>query len=97
MRASKSNIALRVGGILLVMSLLFPPWAYTYSSSSGNSHRRPAGYGLLFDPPSPTTRFLAAGIVLDWSRLTAQIGVIALLTGGVWFPRRDADQSGEAD
>lgn len=98
MRAAKSNSALRVGGIFLALSLLFPPWAYTYQTTGISQVRKPAGYGFLFVPPSPKApSHNYYGIVLDWSRLTAQIGLIALLTGGAWFAFRHADQLREAD
>ena len=92
MPVAESNSVLRVGGILLTLSLLFPPWAYTYQTTGISEVRKPAGYGFLFVPPSPEGSHYAKGIVLDWSRLTAQIGLIGLLTGGAWFAFRHANQ-----
>ncbi len=98
MLADKSNIPLFVGGILVALSLLFPPWAYTFQDTGISQVRKPASYHFLFAPPAPEDpSYPYYGIVLDWSRLVAQIGVIGLVAGGTWFALRHSGQSEEAD
>ena len=97
MREAKNHVALFIGGGLIAVSLLFPPWASTYQTQGISQVRRPAGYGFLLAPPSPQSNSNRYGITVDWSRLAAQIGVIALLVGGAWFATRHLGPSEDAD
>ena len=83
------SLVLLVGGALIVASLLFPPWAYTFQTAGISQVRKPAGYGFVLAPPTPehleNGDDVLFGIVLDWSRLTAQVAALALLTTGGWL------------
>jgi len=80
------SVILLIGGALIVASLLFPPWAYTFQRAGLSQIRKPAGYGFLLTPPVPESEeSYAFGIVLDWSRLSAQVVALTLLTAGAWF------------
>jgi hypothetical protein len=83
-----SEIAVIIGGALIVISLLFPPWLYTFQTRGISQVRKPAGYGFLLAPPAPEHDNVIYGISLDWSRLSAQVVMLALLTAICWFGAR---------
>ena len=47
--------AVLFGLLLVAMMALYPPWIYTFNRPGAPTTTRPAGYHLLFDPPSPNT------------------------------------------
>lgn len=73
---------------------LWPPWVYTEYRASVV---RPAGYHLIFAPPSPDSDRHADGVRIDTGRLLLQWTVLAAVVGALapWRYRRDAADAGE--
>ena len=95
MNNQQSRVSLRVvsvGAAFLVASLLFPPWSFTYQREGISQIRKPAGYAFLLNPPTPQTENILCGIVLDWSRLGAQLLAITVTTGAVWYVCQEIDK-----
>ena len=77
---------------LFILSCLFPPWQGTvdttafsrgggFGSEPGVHSRKPAGYSLLFDPP---TQSADSGVQIDFGRLFLEWAALATVTGMVW-------------
>jgi hypothetical protein len=62
---------------VFILTCLFPPW-----QSTGNRYRghEPAGYSLIFIPPSE----YYGGIQIDFGRLFIEWAALAAITGIVW-------------
>ena len=69
----KQLIILWIGIGIVILSILFPPWAV---KSGGVQHF--LGYGFLFCPPLDVAS-------IEWSRLTAEILIIVLLAAGAFY------------
>lgn len=72
----------------LILTCLFPPWLYTFDAQATHS-RKPAGYSLLFSPPTnpdstgEDARFF--GVQLDFGRLFIEWIALAAMTGTGWL------------
>ena len=85
MHMNKSQkITLSLAGIALVINLLFPPWVYTFQTQGISQVRNPAGYALIFAPPSSLERSYLHGVAIDTSRL-AVLSFLVIVAGGVCF------------
>jgi hypothetical protein len=89
----KSNVTLLVGGTLLVLCLLFPPWSFTYQSAGISQVRKTAGYGFLLTPPELEGESIRSGVAIDWSRLILQVVAIAISTGWAWLILKHAGRN----
>lgn len=63
---------------------LCPPWVYT---GFGTSVVRPAGYHLVFAPPTPESDRWADGVRIDGTRLLLQWAVLAAVVGALMIRR----------
>lgn len=82
---NKSQIVtLLLAGSALIINLLFPPWTYTFQMQGVSQVREPAGYALIFAPPSPRQSSYLHGVGIDASRLTVQSSLV-IVAGGVVF------------
>lgn len=75
----RQRIALLVGGVLVVASLLFPPWEITYSQASAPQMTRPAGRMFLLTAAS-MSEDPKVGLRLAIEQIVAQLLAIALGT-----------------
>lgn len=94
---SEQNKILLMGGLIVALMVLFPPWVYFDNDSS---RRSPAGYHFILTPPplksplemfgTPKIRFpTLLRVYVDWYRLIAQLlvtipfvaGLVLLLAG----------------
>ena len=73
---------------IIVLMALFPPWTYTFSPPGAARTENPAGYAFLMTPPPPESSSHVAGVGLDVTRLALQIGIVALISGGLLVFRR---------
>ena len=71
-----------LGTTAFVLSGLFPPWIYTLNPPGARPTENPAGYHLIFDPPTPATKLRLAGIQIDYTRLLIQWAVIGVVVAG---------------
>lgn len=86
----KQRACIKVGFLLLVLATLFPPWTYSYRTSSLGLPRLPtlsglrsnsssgSSYGFLFRPPS-------GGARVDLNRLFVEWVLIALVTSAFFL------------
>ena len=85
--ANKTALIL-ICGVAAAM-LMFPPWQYTTNLPRGGGvARSPAGYTFVFEPPRPQKSSAYYGVELDWLRLVLQLGVVAMIAGGIFVFRR---------
>ena len=72
---------------IFVLTCLFPPWQYTVdrNGSYGYHSRKPAGYSLLFNPPTNPDRIYGNGVQVDFGRLFLEWTALAAVTGVVWI------------
>lgn len=76
MRINQKQKYAMIGGLLLiVVMVLFPPWAKYISR---DSDYLPAGYGFIADPP---TADIGVFVKIDVTRLSFQILTVFALTG----------------
>ena len=78
------KIILSLAGIALVINLLFPPWVYTFQTQGISQVRNPAGYALIFAPPSSRQSNYLHGVAIDTGRLAVQ-SFLVIVAGGVCF------------
>lgn len=79
------TITLSLAGITLIINLLFPPWVYTFQTQGISQVRNPAGYALIFAPPSARQTMGGSnlhGVAIDTSRLGVQ-SFLVIVAGGV--------------
>ena len=77
----KQKVVFWLGIIVFALMGIFPPWRYTFAAlDRGGGMSKPAGYGFIFDPPTPLQDFPPFGIVLDGSRLMVQWLMVAAFT-----------------
>ena len=79
-----------LGAIAFVASGLFPPWVSTFNPPGGGVSETPAGYRLIFDPPSYSgagARYLG-GVRIDYGRLLIQWAMIGAVVAGAISLRR---------
>jgi hypothetical protein len=76
----KQKMALIIGGVLLALMALFPPWIQTFSYETTRSEVA-IGYSPLFMPPKPERDAPVYGVMVDSVRWTTQLLVTAFLTG----------------
>ena len=88
----RQKACLQVGFLVLIASALFPPWTYSYRSSSGlprlprlptlagsrSDNSAASSYGFLFHPPF-------GGARVDVNRLFVEWVLIALVTSGLFL------------
>ena len=67
-----------LSGAVLVLSLLFPPWMYTFQIGGISQVTVPAGYASVFKPPQPRESGYVHGVAIDTSRLVVQSLAIAV-------------------
>lgn len=77
-------ITLSLAGIALIINFLFPPWVYTFQAQGISQVRNPAGYALIFTPPSARHSNILNGVAVDTARLVAQ-SFLVVVAGGVSF------------
>lgn len=82
------KIILAVGTTAIVFMGLFPPWSYTLDYKSAK-RTRPAGYSIIFAPPSPEQESPIYGVQIDTRRLLVQwIIVLAGTCGGTMLLKK---------
>jgi hypothetical protein len=71
---SKQKTVSIFGIIVIIGMCIFPPWTYTYKSSSTYSET-PAGYSFIAEPPRQRTDVHKTknGVKIDTNRLLIQI------------------------
>jgi hypothetical protein len=88
----RQKACLQVGFLVLIASVLFPPWTFSYRSSSGlprlprlptlagsrSDNSAASSYGFLFHPPF-------GGARVDVNRLFVEWVLIALVTSGLFL------------
>jgi TPR repeat protein len=85
------------GMLMVVLCGLFPPWQYTADRNGayGYHSHNPAGYQLLFAPPTNPDRSVGHGVQIDFGRLFLEWAALAVVTGMVWVivikPARQRD------
>jgi hypothetical protein len=77
---SKQRNILVVGIVLFILAGVVPPWKYTNKLKGGYSEK-PAGYSLIFLPPSPEEEDFRFGVKIDWGRLAIQWTVLVVGIG----------------
>src|ERR1017187_48672 len=83
-----------------ILTGLFPPWQFTTDKDSVNGgriafsyvppsqgvhSRKPAGYSLLFTPPTNPDNSEGNGVQIDLGRLILEWAVLSAITGAVWI------------
>ena len=86
--------------VVFILTGLFPPWQYTTDKDSVNGgkegfgfvppsqgvhSRKPAGYSLLFSPPTNPDGSAGNGVQIDFGRLFIEWAVLAAITGTFWI------------
>src|SRR5262249_40476623 len=84
-RGPARSIVIYAGALALAISLLFPPWVYTFQTPGMGQVRVPAGYALLFAPPLPRYDNGRDGVELDAWRLLVQTGLILVVGAVAWW------------
>jgi hypothetical protein len=97
-----------------ILTGLFPPWQFTTDTDSVNGgkrdafsyqppsqgvhSRKPAGYSLLFTPPTNPDTSAGNGVQIDFGRLSLEWALLAAITGIVWLlvvkPARSREDMG---
>jgi hypothetical protein len=88
----KQRKILAVGSAIFLITVLFPPWVFTFDANgnSGGHSRKPAGYSSVFSPPEPKTQGswvdTRSGVELDgkklcleWLGLAGALGLALLI------------------
>jgi len=85
-RIGAQKFILLCGILMVVLCGLFPPWQYTADRNGayGYHSRNPAGYQLLFSPPTNPDRSVGHGVQIDFGRLFLEWAAMAAVTGMVW-------------
>jgi hypothetical protein len=55
--------------LLLLATMLFPPWAYTFEPPGAAATKKPAGLAFILEPPQPESSHPACGVEIDLARL----------------------------
>jgi len=82
--------------VAFILIGLFPPWQFTTDKDSVGGHefvppsqgvhsRKPAGYSLLFTPPTNPDSSAGNGVQIDYGRLFIEWSALAAITGTVWI------------
>jgi hypothetical protein len=82
---SKKKI-LVVAAVSFALTGIMPPWQFTADRNGnyGFHSRQPAGYALIFDPPTNPEHTAGNGVQIDYGRLFLEWAVLAVATGMVW-------------
>ena len=75
-------VVMWVGIGLIVLMGVYPPWVNTIRGA-GIYAEMSLGYHVITDPPSPLGNPRANGIKLDTPRLALQVGLVAVVSGGL--------------
>ena len=70
---------LKVGVLLVVGNILFPPWTHTVNAKGIHSEK-PAGYQFIFEPPWPERAGVQYGVRIDINTLLLQIFAVFLIS-----------------
>lgn len=72
---------------LFILTCLCAPWQYTadVNGNDGYHSRQPAGYALIFDPPTNPHRTIGSGVQIDFSRLFLEWAVLVAAGGTVYL------------
>jgi len=84
---SPAKRILKWAAVVFVASCLIPPWQFTAdrNGSYGYHSRKPAGYSLLFVPPTNPNESVWNGVQIDFGRLFLEWAALAAITGTVWM------------
>ena len=88
----KSTLTKRIitwAAIAFVASCLVLPWQYTAdrNGKDGFHSRTPAGYSLLFDPPTNPRTENGFGVRIDLGRLMIEWAALGAIAGVILFSR----------
>ena len=75
-----------VGIVIIVMMVMFPPWILKLSRGGVLRH----GYAPIWLPPQLTG---GRSMDIDVTMLSLQIGIVALITGGLMVTKRTKPQA----
>src|SRR4030042_6273813 len=75
------RVVLATGMLIVALSILFPPWVYTFQIQGIKQVTIPAGYYSIFSPPPPRQAGYLHGVRVDHSRLIIQ--TIAIISGTI--------------
>ena len=78
-----------IGGVILILLVIYPPWIRTYNGGSDHSERA-IGHDLIYAPPSVQVDDEAFGVKVDVPRWLTPIAVTGLLTGFASLMLRDS-------
>lgn len=74
------------GIAVIVLMGMFPPWTTVLRNKNGNFISESSeGYSLLTDPPELYQENRLKTVTIDWKRLSLQIAIALLATGGAVF------------
>ena len=75
----RQKVAIIIGGIVLGLVVLFPPWLRTFNLDRTHSEKA-IECSFLFAPPAPASPAPAHGIKIDVVRLGAEVIAVSCLT-----------------
>ncbi len=86
MRNRRIWLFVLLGAVLLLLTMLFPPWV-VYTRGPGLSTELPYGHGFLFTTKNPDSPGIAMRV--DFSTLALEwLVVIVLVVGAAWLDNR---------
>ena len=74
-------LALALGGLILVINFLFPPWVVRLEVSNVGTQELSRSYRFLFTPPEPVFDSTMITVAIDWAMVFIQAGVIVVVAG----------------
>lgn len=75
-----------IGIAVVVLMGMFPPWSTILRNKHGDFISESSeGYGFLLDPPEPYQKTRLESLAIDWKRLSLQVALVLLATGGAVF------------
>lgn len=86
---AKQKVILAIGAAAFCAMGVCPPWTQTFKYQATYSEK-PAGYALVFSPPSPARQEPMYGVTLDSRRLLVQWAVLTVIVGVLWLTVKDS-------
>src|ERR1700722_19527184 len=80
----KIDYPIMLGLVLFLVTVLFPPYQYTFDGMSGAHDRKPAGYFFILSTvrnPTPYQNGPGFGVQIDFGRLVLEWTALAAIAG----------------